>query len=247
MRKRKPPGEAVAPLEHAAQQGQQNDDPIETIAASKEAGDKLIDGANGLSSGAFEKRYLESDGFKYSTAREGVTSTFSIGFKASKDISSDELSACFDLVSFTSRHDYEASSWGWHPKRKKREMGEAEMRYFLVRHHDSGPVLGFLSFMLTHDSAPSVPVLYIYEIHLASQAQSIGLGAYLMELAESVAGRVGVAKVMLTCFLSNENARSFYARRGYAADACSPEDRITRKKIIKVDYVILSKALQTPA
>ena len=64
-----------------------------------------------------------------------------------------------------------------------------------------------------------------------------------MDLAESIAENVRVEKVMLTCFLSNRKAHSFYAKRGYVADVCSPEDRRTRKKIIKPDYVIMSRVL----
>lgn len=62
-----------------------------------------------------------------------------------------------------------------------------------------------------------------------------------MDIAESIAKKVGVDKLMLTCFSSNESARSFYVKRGYATDVSSPEDRTTRGKVIKTDYVILSK------
>ena len=64
-----------------------------------------------------------------------------------------------------------------------------------------------------------------------------------MDLAESIAEKSGVEKVMLTCFLRNTKAHGFYAQRGYVADACSPEDRTTRTKVIKPDYVIMSKVL----
>lgn len=107
-----------------------------------------------------------------------------------------------------------------------------------------GAIMGFVSFMITHDSVPSVPVLYIYEIHLVETYRGKGLGKHFMTLAEDIAQRVGVEKVMLTYFLSNEKARGFYERLGYGVDECSPEDRTTRTKVVKVDYVIASKRIE---
>lgn len=48
-------------------------------------------------------------------------------------MTSQELDACFDLIYSTSHGAYSQSSIGWHPRRKKREMREAEMRYLIVR------------------------------------------------------------------------------------------------------------------
>ncbi|EMC94892.1 hypothetical protein BAUCODRAFT_45698, partial [Baudoinia panamericana UAMH 10762] len=163
-----------------------------------------------------------------------------------------EISECYDLVSITSQADYEASVQGWHPTRKQREMKDKDMRYLLVRtvssKEDVGidldtTVDGFLSFMLTHDSTPAVPVLYIYELHLAGQLRKLGLGSHLLSLAENIAERVGVKKVMLTCFLSNTKAHTFYLKHGYAKDVSSPDDRRTRNGISKPDYVIMSKTV----
>lgn len=126
------------------------------------------------------------------------------------------------------------------------------MRYLLLNEkataplniHDAGNKFGgFLSFMFTHDSSPSVPVLYIYEIHLTESARGKGVGGWLMELIENVAREAGVEKIMLTCFLSNANALGFYRKLGFERDACSPGDRRTRRKVVKADYVIMSKRL----
>jgi GNAT superfamily N-acetyltransferase len=202
-----------------------------------------INKINAMEPADFRKHYITTKSLHYSTRRTGDAKEFIIIFQSADKITKIELDSCFRLIESTSRPDYESSSWGWHPKRKKREMKENEMRYLLVRSagDEGNPVLGFLSFMLTHDSTPSVPVLYIYEIHLSRALQGLGLGAHLMDLAEKIAENVAVEKVMLTCFLSNENAHSFYKKRGYVADVCSPEDRRTRNKVVKPDYVIMSK------
>ena len=213
------------------------------------ADEQRINKINDLSLSEFKNQYIAAEPLHHQTLRDGDHKDFNIDFRSSEKLSKTELDACLKLIESTSRPDYESSSWGWHPKRKKREMKEDDMRYLLVRSagDDQDPVLGFLSFMLTHDSTPSVPVMYVYEIHLPPALRSCGLGAHLMDLAESIAENVGVEKVMLTCFLSNKKAHSFYAKRGYVADVCSPEDRRTRTKVIKPDYVIMSKVLGSSA
>ncbi|KAH9843255.1 putative N-acetyltransferase [Teratosphaeria destructans] len=262
---------------------------VQNIAKKKRktAGEELIDSANDLPISDFKTRYVEGKWLTYqpSTKRHSPGNPiFNISLKSASELTEQEFTACFNLIKTTSRHDYENSSFGWHVKRKKREMKESEMRYLLVRQrkrvqkvsgaergpvqtadlehgekpisisqerdwideddrNEDAPVEAFLSFMLTHDSSPPVPVLYVYEIHLASALRSCGLGTHLMAAAEHIASRVGVQMVMLTCFLSNVTAKSFYERKGYVKDVCSPEDRKTRERVIEVDYVIMSKVL----
>ena len=214
----------------------------------RKANEELIDKANTIPIDDFITQHVDNNALLYSAGELASTRDFRITLKAAKDLSKPELNGCFELIESTSRPDYESSSWGWHPKRKKHEMKEDEMRYMLVREcsagkqpDDSASLDGFLSFMLTHDSTPSVPVLYIYEIHLSQTLRKLRLGSHLMDVAEGIAESVGVEKVMLTCFLSNDKARGFYKRRGYVTDVCSPEDRTTRNKVVMADYIIMSK------
>ncbi len=206
--------------------------------------ERYVKDLNVLSTPDFEKRYIGDLVLGIANLTNGEVT---VTFKAARELSRTELEPCFNLIASTSRQDYESSSWGWHPRRKKREMKEDEMRYLLLHPPNttgsspSDAVQGFLSFMLTHDSSPSVPVLYVYEIHLASELRQLGIGSCLMRMAEEVACRVQVNKVMLTCFVCNEKAFTFYERRGYRKDVVSPEDRTTRNKTIKADYAILSK------
>ena len=203
----------------------------------------LPDCANSLSALEFQAVYLDQEWLRF-MADFG---RLHLAFKTAEDLSNEERDSCFQLIESTSRCDYEPSSFGWHPTRKRREMTEREMRYILVRSIRKSPVepesnpLAFLSFMLTFDSSPTVEVLYIYEIHLTASARGRGLGEHLMRMVEAVAKRTGMQKVMLTCFLSNARAQAFYARRGYERDASSPDDRVVRGRVVKADYVILSK------
>lgn len=210
----------------------------------------LIEDLNKLSQESFQSRFFPSSSSISTSHTHNNNTTWTSKLYFAKDLHAALLHQCFTLIETTSRHDYEPSSFGWHPRRKKREMQEPEMRYLLLNEkafsnpHDAGNKFGgFLSFMFTHDSNPSVPVLYIYEIHLTESARGKGVGGWLMELIENVAREAAVEKIMLTCFLSNANALAFYRKLGFERDACSPGDRETRRKVVKADYVIMSKRL----
>ena len=220
--------------------------------------DKLVEDINALSIQDFRSRFVNEGTLEYHSGRADTLSTFNISLVAADWLAPGEYNAAFGLIEETSRADYESSTFGWHPRRKRKEMLEPEMKYLLVRRKGTEPtiergkdcgdldtsVLGFLSFMVDHDSSPSVPVLYIYEIHLAATLRGLGLGNHLMHVADLLAQNMGLAKVMLTCFLCNKKAYQFYADHGFLKDACSPEDRKTRNKVVAVDYAILSKDAQ---
>lgn len=183
--------------------------------------------------------------------------------RSASDLKKGELEACLALVEHTSGNDYRASSIGWKPRKKKEEMKDEEMIYLLVRqgavgmqkneeenktretpkHH--GKILGFMSFMFTYDDPPHEDreVIYMYEIHLEDRIRGRGLGSKLMTFLEMAARQSGISKTMLTVFASNESARALYEKLGYGKDACSPEDRVVRKRVIEADYVIMSKEL----
>ncbi|KAK5109096.1 hypothetical protein LTR62_007553 [Meristemomyces frigidus] len=231
------------------------DDPVERLAATPIAD--------------LQEKYLNNGQLLYELHKPTQTTeeptkdeqfhTYTIALKTAFDLSDSELSTCFNLIDSTSRPDYASSTFGWHPKRKCKEMLDKDMRYLLIRRQppplnsttepepEPEPVQAFLSFMFTYDSDPPVPVLYIYEIHLAAPLRRIGLGAHLMQIVEVLAAQVGVRKVMLTCFLSNAKALRFYRQRGYEADVCSPPDRLTRRKVVKADYVIMSRDVEGEA
>lgn len=231
----------------------QDVDPAETTArplysTSRTTQDRIVERANALDMGSFMNHYIDATRHTYRRHDD----FFYISLTPA-ELLLGELDKCFALIEATSRKDYEPSSFGWHPRKKKEEMRQKEMKYLLVRRYNKHgsmseePLEGFLSFMITHDSTPSVPVLYIYEIHLSQSARGKGLGKRLINIAEHVARKIGLDKVMLTCFLSNERALKFYRMQGYDIDSCSPQDRKTRNKILKADYTIMSKEVPSNA
>lgn len=176
----------------------------------------------------------------------------------------NDLATCFDLISKTSQQDYQTSSRGWNPTYKMEEMQDKEMLYLLVRQAEgyigldkigeqdssrthAGAILGFFSFKLEPEDEEDGlmrPVLYIYEVHLDDRLRGKGLGSRMIRWAESQARLVKISKMMLTVFAVNEGARRIYEREGFVKDWASPEDRVTRRKVIKADYIIMSKELE---
>lgn len=166
-----------------------------------------------------------------------------LSLETATTVAKDDLGACFDLIVTTSSTDYAASSIGWHPSQKKREMRLPDLRYLLVKSRGRiRPLEAFLSFMLTYEDGHEV--VYCYEVHMMSHLQGKGLGRYLMEIVEQVGARAGMEKVMLTAFLSNKGALGFYKKLRYSEDEYSPEPRTLRNGTVKLpDFVILSKPL----
>lgn len=108
-----------------------------------------------------------------------------------------------------------------------------------------GPILGFISFMFTKDDPPhdDRDVVYIYEIHLSPRLRGQGLGGRLMSFVEHAARQCHIEKTMLTVFTANEGAKAMYEKLGYGKDECSPGDRVMRNKVVKAEYVIMSKKI----
>ncbi|KAG9196643.1 N-alpha-acetyltransferase 40 [Alternaria panax] len=106
-------------------------------------------------------------------------------------------------------------------------------------------ILGFTSFMFTQDDPPHQDrhVLYIYEIHLEEQLRGQGLGPCLVRFVENAARACQIRKTMLTVFTANARAKSMYESLGYTRDDASPNDRVTRNRVIQADYLIMSKSI----
>ncbi|CAJ2500155.1 Uu.00g030080.m01.CDS01 [Anthostomella pinea] len=170
---------------------------------------------------------------------------FSLSLVRAGNLSQEDLKACFDLIEETSRADYEPSSFGWKPSKKLAEMKSPDLRYILVKDVEGGGIRGFTSLMPTFEEGE--PVVYCYEIHLKPELQGTGLGKLLMSFQERVAANTPpIKKVMLTCFVSNNQALGFYRKFGFETDRISPEPRKLRfGKLFVPDYVIMSKVVET--
>ncbi|KAI8950622.1 acyl-CoA N-acyltransferase [Xylaria longipes] len=172
--------------------------------------------------------------------------TYSLALVSAGRLDSADLNACYHLIEETSRADYESSTFGWKPVKKIAEMKSPELRYILVK-NSKGVVRGFTSLMPTYEEGE--PVVYCYEIHLKPELQRTGLGRLLMSFLESVAAHTPPSKkIMLTCFLANQNALYFYKLFGFSQDPISPVPKKLRygREFIP-DYIIMSKTVESKA
>lgn len=98
----------------------------------------------------------------------GTNQKHQISFSEAGRLTDEDFQACFELIAETSRRDYEGSSLGWHPVKKRKEMRSPELRYILVK-DDAGFLCGFTSLMPTWEEGQAV--VYCYEIHLKPEVQ----------------------------------------------------------------------------
>jgi N-alpha-acetyltransferase 40 len=130
---------------------------------------------------------------------------------------------------------YEAT-WGWDKESKSKELFDPAA-YFLILQTAAGELIAFSMFKFTWDDEeePEFPVLYCYELHVATKFQGCGIGAKLMSIELEIAKRRGLWKTMLTCFKINTNAMRFYEKIGFGLDVNTPSAHG-----FTADYEILS-------
>ncbi|KAE8134302.1 GNAT family acetyltransferase Nat4 [Aspergillus pseudotamarii] len=229
----------------------------------------LVERTNKLSLAEFMKLYVSAEDLEYRRSPTKNTIAleneqelhYSLDIYTADSIPDADFEACFRLIEETSSDAYKGSSWGWSPKKKMKEMRLPDMRYLILRRgpkttpenmekgegstvSPTGQFLGFTSFMVTYEDGKEV--VYCYEIHLSSEAQGQGLGSQLMIRLANIGRRIGLVKVMLTVFRSNDKAVSFYYKLGFTEDEFSPPPRVLRNGMVKEpDYMILSKSLRS--
>ena len=214
----------------------------------------IIETANALSLPSFRAKFFpdlssSTSAFYASSPAAPMLSPhrYTISLDSGPNLSARDFVSCFELVHSTSFAAYQASSIGWLPSKKRKEMKLQDMRYLLVKavaetNADGEEVEGFLSFMLTYEDG--YEVVYCYEIHLKPLLRGNGIGKQLIGMMEEAGRKAGVAKAMLTVFVENKGALDFYKKLGYAEDDFSPEPRKLRNGVVKnPTYVILSKSL----
>ncbi|ANZ77347.1 BA75_05010T0 [Komagataella pastoris] len=133
---------------------------------------------------------------------------------------------------------------------KVEEATESGLIYLAVEDEALGELRGFISFM--HDLDNSLPVLYLYEIHVAEQYRNLKLGSDLLTIYHTVGERIvrdwkssiPLVATSLTVFSENTRALSWYKKQGYEIADHSPKDRQLRNLTRRPQYYILIRWLQ---
>jgi GNAT superfamily N-acetyltransferase len=89
----------------------------------------------------------------------------------------------------------------------------------IVATDDSGAILGYMHLKPTHDDVLDCETGYLSIIAVAENASGQGIGRLLMETAETWAREQRYPSLLLDMFASNETARRFYAKAGFAEDS----------------------------
>lgn len=212
----------------------------------------LVESVNSLPGPGFYLKYLSStvlESFLESTNEaKPLLARARLDQKTAPDLKAAEVKQCLDLIEQTSKADYDASGDKWSRSKKRKEMLLPDMKYLIYYETEQAErkfyLAGFVSFMITYEDGHEV--LYVYEIHFGQDFQGLGYGTDMMNVVESIGCEVGVEKVMLTVFKSNERAIKWYGKRGYVVDEYSPGPREFRNGTVKESaYLILSKGLKS--
>ncbi|RAL05925.1 N-terminal L-serine N(alpha)-acetyltransferase NAT4 [Aspergillus ibericus CBS 121593] len=215
----------------------------------------LVERTNLLGIRDFAERYIPEEGLRYigrglgsdDVEGEREQKEYKISVHDPSTIPDTDLNQCFKLIEETSSAAYQASSTGWSPTKKRKEMKLPDMKYLVVRregdeHGEGEDVVGFISFMITYEDGKEA--IYCYEVHLSPSVQGQGLGKWLMLMLLEIGRRVGMEKAMLTVFRSNGVAQRLYAALGFETDEYSPRPRRLRNGTVKEpDYRIMSMKL----
>jgi len=155
----------------------------------------------------------------------------------------------FEIFENNMRVHYE-ETWGWNRNEKMKELFHPAARFIVVTNAkgverqdnsvaiDPSEIVAFTIYRFDWDDEdePEHPVLYCYELQVLNSFQAHGLGRLLMSQLVTIAERLRMWKVMLTCFKRNEGAISFYRRCGFDIDSNSPSSFGNENE----DYEILS-------
>ncbi|OJT03044.1 N-alpha-acetyltransferase 40 [Trametes pubescens] len=151
--------------------------------------------------------------------------------------------------------EVEPSSFGWHPKPKRKELFHRNARFILIFDGESSQgattLVAFAMFRFERDQGEDL--LYCYELQVSGLFRSSGIGHFFVEKLTAIGKRWGMSKIMLTALKSNVAARRFYSKTGFQVDPSSPEYESTSEdgdspdedaEDESYDYEILSKALE---
>jgi N-alpha-acetyltransferase 40 len=138
----------------------------------------------------------------------------------------------FDMFEHNMREQY-VQNWGWHENEKRKELFHPMSR-FLCWYPEGGegtegeapsaPMAAYAIFRFEWDDndEPEFPVLYCYELMVSAAKQRHGLGSNLIAQLITLARKLKMDKIMVTCFNSNTDAMGFYKKTGFVVDENSP-------------------------
>ena len=172
--------------------------------------------------------------------------SLSLEYSLGVDVSDSLLNDMVGLFETNMGDMYRNSSFGLDLTEKADDFRHRKARHLLVfspTEDGSKELAAFVHFRFDYDDDeyPSRVVLYVFEIQIEAAFRRRGMGRKLMKMMEYIAQAAGLDTVMLTVFMSNDDAMQFYTKSlMYVIDESSPS-----KFGERADYEILSRQLTT--
>lgn len=210
----------------------------------------MHDDSQWLDERAVKVAHQASGVFRDHIAIEGSQNTLQLHVAPMHKLKKKALNACLALLEQNLRDHYlRVNGPDWIDE-KRREMTERGLVYVSYQDVGSGNIAAFLSFMITEDEleCEDVQVLYLYEIHVSRQYQSLRIGSELLNSFHDLARRLAASNdehlhnkaTCLTVFSDNDRALQWYCNLGYQLTKDSPRDKVMRnKKLIKPPYYLM--------
>ncbi|KAI8980654.1 acyl-CoA N-acyltransferase [Trametes punicea] len=184
---------------------------------------------------------------------------FSLDVRDVPSLTAGEQKQIWDLWEANMRSLVESSSFGWNPKKKRKELFHRNARFILVYDGDRAAQNGgtdrpiaFSMFRFERDQGEDL--LYCYELQVSQAFRRSGLGHFLVDKLTEIGKHYGMSKIMLTVLKGNIDARRFYSKAGFELDPTSPEYESPSEELEELsdngdeeatyDYEILSKVLR---
>ncbi|KAG8899521.1 hypothetical protein FRB99_006587 [Tulasnella sp. 403] len=185
---------------------------------------------------------------EFQTVREINGVQYGFRISRSSDLSEADKATIWDIFKQNMREAYTNSSFGWHPREKRKELFHQLSRFILAYRQDESvaatpcTLAGYTMFRFdeeeTMEDGVNEDVAYCYELQISPQFQRAGLGAILIHELEAVAKKWRMQKVMLTVFRTNYKAICFYEKYGYSMDAISPSNVLATRTLSEKDDAV---------
>lgn len=172
----------------------------------------------------------------------------SIECKHTDKLDTESFDAIFKILETNMKPEYEACDWGWNEKEKIAEFKEKDPWFLIARDTTTNVIGAFAHFKFDFDE--EIEVLYCYEVQVADEFRSRGIGKFLMQILELIGAKASMQKIMITVFKHNNRAVHFFADiLKYKDDETSPKfmDPIAGVEEEEYCYDIMSKPLKKAA
>ena len=113
---------------------------------------------------------------------------------------------------------------------------ELQEQIFVAEVDDT--IVGFSVVGRSRDADADDSVGELYAIYIDAQSMNHGVGSALLEAGQAYLAQQGYARATLWVLETNQRARRFYERKGWAADGKTRQEEIANAAVSEIRYAI---------